>query len=175
MARTSRKDFTDEIVATRTARNPRFPLMVEAASNALKVALEESKGGYFLTDMKKLALANNHFRKVVYTGNRTQFTVMSLPPNGEIGKETHRHVEQIFFCVSGKGKTTINGVSRPLVEGDVLVVPQNTAHNIVNVGKTPLKFYTSYSPPNHLPNIVHATKADADADTKDEKFGASVR
>jgi hypothetical protein len=42
------------------------------------------------------------------------------------------------------------------------------------VGDGPLKFYTSYSPPNHLPDVVHATKADADADAADAKFGQKV-
>jgi mannose-6-phosphate isomerase-like protein (cupin superfamily) len=175
MARKLGRDFTDEIMAARTGRNPNFPKMVAEATERLRGVLEEKKQKFFLADLKEMSLKNENFRKVVYTGDRTQFTVMSIPPGGEVGKETHKHVEQIFFCVAGKGMTTLDGTDRPLVEGDVLVVPQNTEHNIENTGKVPLKFYTSYSPPNHLPNVVHPTKADADADVADEKFGAKVR
>jgi mannose-6-phosphate isomerase-like protein (cupin superfamily) len=128
----------------------------------------------FLANLRNAALKNTDFRRVVYTGDKVQFTLMHLPPDGEIGAETHENVEQVFFCASGGGKTIFDGEERSFGDGDVLVIPPGTKHNIVNVGMAPLKFFTSYTPPNHLPNIVHHTKADADADADDEAFGRKV-
>lgn len=137
--------------------------------------LAEGKEKPFIENLRDLALRNKNFRRVVYTGQQMQFTVMSIPVAGEVGEETHPRVEQVFFCVAGEGRASYDGVKQKFAEGDVLVVPPGTKHNIENTGKAPLKFYTSYSPPNHLPDTVHRTKADADADAEDEKFGQQVR
>ena len=137
--------------------------------------LVEATDKPFVANLRGRALKNTAFRRVVYTGAKIQFTVMSIPAGGEVGTETHAHGEQVFFSVSGTGEATYDGRSHKFGVGDVLVVPPGTKHNIENTAKDPLKFYTSYSPPNHLPNTVHRTKADADADVEDEKFGSKVR
>jgi mannose-6-phosphate isomerase-like protein (cupin superfamily) len=143
--------------------------------NALRVLLTEKVAkAPFLANLREAALKNTDFRRVIYTGSRIQFTLMAIPSGGEIGTETHENVEQVFFCVAGSGATICDGESRPCGPGDVLVVPPRTKHNIENTGTSPLKFYTSYSPPNHLPETVHPTKADADTDAADEKFGQKV-
>jgi mannose-6-phosphate isomerase-like protein (cupin superfamily) len=49
-------------------------------------------------------------------------------------------------------------------DGDAVVVPAGTFHNVINPSKTaPLKLYTLYSPPNHPDGTTHKTKAEADA------------
>lgn len=136
--------------------------------------LVEGKDKPFIANLREKALKNSDFRRVVYTGKLVQFTVMSIPPDGEVGAETHKNVEQVFFCVAGSGEANYGGTKSKFGEGDVLVVPPGTNHNIENTGDEPLKFFTSYSPPNHLPDVVHRTKADADADVEDEKFGQKV-
>jgi mannose-6-phosphate isomerase-like protein (cupin superfamily) len=42
-------------------------------------------------------------------------------------------------------------------------VKAGTRHNFVNIGSSPLRLLTIYSPPEHPPGTVHATKAEADA------------
>jgi mannose-6-phosphate isomerase-like protein (cupin superfamily) len=69
----------------------------------------------------------------------------------------------------------LNGEESAVVAGDVVVVTPGTEHNIINDGDEPLKVYTIYAPPNHIDGRIHATKADADADTEDEAFGHAVR
>jgi oxalate decarboxylase/phosphoglucose isomerase-like protein (cupin superfamily) len=56
--------------------------------------------------------------------------------------------------------------------GFAVLVPAGTNHNIVNTGTAPLKLYTLYSPPIHRDGVVHATRADAEAD--DETFDGST-
>lgn len=117
---------------------------------------------------------NENFRKVVYTGEKSQLVVMSIPPGGEIGEEVHPHVEQTIFILSGNGKAVLEGEESELKAGDALVVTPGARHNVLNSGEDHLKIYTIYAPANHIDGRVHATKADADADTEDEEFGHTV-
>lgn len=119
----------------------------------------------------KITSENDDFRRVLFTGSLSQLVVMSIPPGGEIGEETHNHVEQTLFCLSGSGESQLEGESMPFGPGDVVVVTPGVRHNFLNVGTEPLKIYTVYTPPNHIDGRVHATKADADADEADEAFG----
>ena len=53
---------------------------------------------------------------------------------------------------------------RTVHQGDAVLVPAGTYHNVVNTSKTEmLKLYTIYSPPNHPDGTVHKTKAEAEA------------
>ena len=114
---------------------------------------------------------NQNFRTVLHTGSKSQLVVMHIPAGGEIGMETHEHVEQTLFISSGNGTAFLDGIEHPIKSGDALVVTPGTEHNIVNSTAGPMKIYTVYAPPNHLDGRVHATKADADADDQDEEFG----
>ena len=117
---------------------------------------------------------NENFRKVLFTGAKSQLVAMSIPPGGEIGEETHDHVEQTLYFMSGAGEAALDGVISPVKAGDVLIVTPGTRHNVRNIGAGPLKVATVYAPPNHIDGRIHATKADADADAADEDFGHHV-
>lgn len=121
-----------------------------------------------------LARANEAYRRVLFTGAKTQLVAMSIPPGGDVGQESHQFVEQFLFCAGGDGQVLIDGTSSPFRPGDVVVVPPGTRHNFLNTGASPLKIYTIYAPPNHLPGRVQATKADAEADVEDNEFGRRV-
>lgn len=118
-----------------------------------------------------LARANEEFRRVLFTGDRSQLVVMSLPAGGEIGEETHKHVEQTLICLSGSGAVILDGVKAAFAPGDAVVVSPGVTHNFINNGTESLKIYTVYAPANHIDGRVHRTKADADADALDEAFG----
>lgn len=117
----------------------------------------------FVGDIEKLTLKNNYFRKVIFTGKHAQLVLMSLKPKEEIGNEVHHHVDQFFRLEGGEAKFVFNGKEKHIVKnGDAVVVPAGTYHNIINNSKTKkLKLYTIYSPPNHPPRTIHKTKADA--------------
>jgi mannose-6-phosphate isomerase-like protein (cupin superfamily) len=129
----------------------------------------------YQTNIVEKTEANADFRRVLFTGARSQLVVMHIPPGGEIGMETHDHVEQALFFLSGAGRAILNGVESRIQAGDAVVVTPGTRHNIVNDGREPLKIYTIYAPPNHIDGRIHATKAIADADVADEDFGHAVR
>jgi mannose-6-phosphate isomerase-like protein (cupin superfamily) len=130
----------------------------------------------FITNIEQETLANDNFRKVLYTAPSSQLVLMSLLPGEEIGLETHT-LDQFFRFEKGTGKVVLNGEERAVTDGTAVVVPAGTAHNVINTSPSEtLKLYTIYSPPEHKDGVIHATKADALADTTDEYNGVtSVR
>ena len=129
----------------------------------------------FQTDVAKATAENQGYRKVLFTGARSQLVVMSIPPGGEVGAETHKYVEQILYFQSGTGVAVLDGKTTPVGPGDVVVVTPGTLHNFINTGNVPLKITTSYAPPNHIDGTFEATKAEADANTADETYGETPR
>ena len=103
------------------------------------------------------------FRRVLFTGAHTQMVIMTIPPDGEIGLETHDENDQVLSFVSGVGEALVAGEKREVKQGDVVVVPAGTEHNFTNTGPNPLVLYTVYGPPDHAPGTVHRTKEEADA------------
>lgn len=129
----------------------------------------------YQTDITVETEKNKDFRRVLFTGLKSQLVVMNIPKGGEVGEENHAKVEQIFFIEKGSGKSVLNGIESKIEKGDVVVVPPGNTHNIINTGLQPLKIYTVYSPPNHIDGTIHKTKLDAEKDTADEAFGKEVK
>ncbi|WP_407924641.1 cupin domain-containing protein [Catellatospora vulcania] len=103
------------------------------------------------------------FRRVLWTGEHTQLVIMTIPPGGEIGDEVHPHNDQILTFVSGTGEADVAGQTRPVAQGELVVVPAGTRHNFRNTGPNPLVLYTVYGPADHADGAVHATKEQAEA------------
>jgi mannose-6-phosphate isomerase-like protein (cupin superfamily) len=110
-----------------------------------------------------VAEQSDDFRRVLWTGERTQLVIMTIPPGGEIGEEVHDGIDQILTFVSGTGEARVSGETKPVTAGDLVVVPAGTKHNFVNAGPNPLVLYTVYGPPDHADGVVHHTKDEADA------------
>ncbi len=123
------------------------------------------------TNIIKETQENKNFRRVLFTGPNSQLVVMSIPPGGEVGEETHKYTEQTLFFLSGTGEGMLDDNTFPIGPGDAVTVTPGTKHNFRNTGKEDLKIYTVYAPPNHIDGRVHKTKADADADAADEAVG----
>ena len=102
------------------------------------------------------------FRRVLWTGEKTQLVIMTIPPDGEIGEEVHEDIDQILTFVSGTGEARVGGSTKKVAQGDLVVVPAGTKHNFVNTGPNPLVLYTVYGPPEHADKAVHKTKEEAD-------------
>lgn len=118
----------------------------------------------FTADIVARAVANPYFREVLSTGPHAQVVVMSIPPAGEIGEETHPDVDQILVVAAGTGVALLDGRSRPIATGSLVHVPAGTRHNVRSDPSGELKLYTIYAPPQHAPGTIHRTKAEADAE-----------
>src|SRR3989344_5400424 len=114
----------------------------------------------FHTNIEAETLANDNFRKVLFTAPHSQLVLMSLLPGEEIGMEVHHDVDQFFRFEAGDGKSVLNGEESVLGNGEALIVPAGTNHNIINPSTTDsLKLYPVYSPANHPDGTIHKTKA----------------
>lgn len=123
----------------------------------------------FAANISQQAVDNTNFRQVVYTGEHSQVVLMSLPPGGEIGLETHPDNDQLFHFVQGSGKVTVDGNEYAVSAGSAAVVPAGAEHNVTNASNSEaLKLYTIYAPAHHRDGVIHATKEEADNDN--EKF-----
>jgi mannose-6-phosphate isomerase-like protein (cupin superfamily) len=119
----------------------------------------------YVGPIESQTLKNVWFRQVLFTGKNLQLVVMCLQPGEEIGREMHPNVGQFFRIERGEANFVLGENEQRLVRnGDAVVVPVGTYHNVVNTSRTaPLRLYTIYSPPNHPDGTVHKTKADAQA------------
>lgn len=127
--------------------------------------------GYF-GHIENLTLENNNFRQVLYTAPHSQLVLMSLKPKEEIGMEVHT-VDQFFRFEKGQGKSIIDGNEYVVGDGDCIIVPAGSNHNVINTSETDeLKLYTIYSPANHIDGVVAATKEVAEA--HEEHFDGKI-
>ena len=118
----------------------------------------------YVGSIEKQTLGNNNFRQVLFTGKYAQLVVMCLQPGEEIGNEVHAKVDQFFRIEQGEATFVFGGDEKHVVkDGDAVIVPAGTYHNVLNTSKTSkLKLYTVYSPPNHPDKTVHKPKAEAE-------------
>ncbi|MFZ4602081.1 MAG: cupin domain-containing protein [Caulobacterales bacterium] len=122
----------------------------------------------FVQDIESLTEHNHDFRHVLYTGKHLQLVLMSLDPGEQIGEETHADRDQFFRVEKGRGEVVIDGATHTIKSDDAILVPAGSRHNVINTGEKALKLYTLYGPPNHLDQLVQATKAEARVSS--EKF-----
>ncbi|MCX6718969.1 MAG: cupin domain-containing protein [Candidatus Taylorbacteria bacterium] len=119
----------------------------------------------FHSNIEKDTLANENFRKVLYTAKHCQLVLMCLQPKEEIGMEVHPDNDQFFRFESGEGKCIIDGHEYFIGDGSAIIVPCGAQHNVINTSSTEtLKLYTIYSPAHHKDGIVRKTKTEAEAD-----------
>jgi mannose-6-phosphate isomerase-like protein (cupin superfamily) len=113
----------------------------------------------FNIGIEKATIENDNFRKVLYTSKHSQLVLMSLLPKEEIGLETHPDNDQFFRFEAGVGEVHIDAEVYTIKDGDAIVVPAGSKHNIINTSSTlPLKMYTIYSPPHHKDGIAEQQK-----------------
>ncbi len=120
-----------------------------------------------MSEMTHFAIAtvaeqSGDFRRVLWTGAHSQLAIMTIPPGGEVGQETHHGTDQILTFVAGTGEAIVAGEVKGVEPGDLVVVPAGMPHNVVNTGVNPLVLYTVYSPPEHADRVVHPTREAAD-------------
>lgn len=117
----------------------------------------------YKTNIERQTLDNNNFRKVLYTGQNSQLVLMTLKVGEEIGSEVHPDRDQFFRFEQGVGEVHIDDAIHKVKDGDAVVVPAGSNHNVINTSQTePLKLYTIYSPPEHKDGVVRVTKEEAE-------------
>ncbi len=67
----------------------------------------------------------------------------------------HPQAEESYTILSGTARVTVGEESAELHEGDCVVIPPQKVHQIVNVGKTELRFLAVCVPPWQAENSVY--------------------
>lgn len=118
----------------------------------------------FVIDLKNMTLNNENYRIALWSGNHLQLTLMSIPVDQDIGLEMHPHVDQFLYVEDGVGKVLMGKQKDHLnqqyivFENSAIFIPAMTWHNIINIGKTPLKLFSIYAPMNHPWGTIQETK-----------------
>lgn len=122
----------------------------------------------YKSNIEQETINNTNFRRVLYTAKNLQLVLMALQPGEDIGFEVHEN-DQFFRFESGAGKVMIDENSYPVEDGDAVIVPAGSRHNVINTSEEEiLQMYTLYAPPHHKDGIVRATKKEAEEN--DEEF-----
>lgn len=117
----------------------------------------------FHTNIEKETISNKNFRKVLFTASNIQLVAMSLKPNEDIGEETHPNTDQFIRVDQGNGTALIGNKTYKLKDGDCIIVPKGSKHN-VTASKEGMKLYTVYSPPHHPDGKIDEVKPETDED-----------
>lgn len=118
----------------------------------------------YVTNVMQKATENQNFREVLWTGAYAQMTLMSIPVCSDIGTEIHRDTDQMLRIEQGNALVKMGeyecllDFSKELCKGDVIFVPAGTWHNVINIGRCPLKLSSVYAPPHHPAGGSWATK-----------------
>ena len=112
----------------------------------------------YVINLEEKTLANNYFREVLFTTDKSQLVVMTLKPGEEIGMEVHPEHDQFIRIETGKGKAFLNEEEHEISDGSAVVIPAGVQHNIINTSEAAMKLYTIYTPPEHKQGTIHQTK-----------------
>jgi mannose-6-phosphate isomerase-like protein (cupin superfamily) len=115
-------------------------------------------GAGYVTNIERDTLANQDYRRVLYTGPNTQLVLMTLRPGEEIGEEVHAGHDQFIRVEKGSGVAMLDGERHELGDGSAVVIPSGVRHNIINTSSESLRLYTLYSPPEHPDGTVQHEK-----------------
>ena len=118
----------------------------------------------YVDNIERVTVANDDFRRVLYTGKNLQLVLMTLQPGEEIGEEVHEDRDQFFRIEEGRGTVYIDGKGNEVEDDFAVIVPAGARHNVVAGKDAPLRLYTIYGPPEHKDKVVHKNKEQAERD-----------
>ena len=124
----------------------------------------------YCDNIEEVTVANEDFRRVLYTGKNLQLVLMTLKPGEEFGEEVHEDRDQFFRVEEGEGTVYIDGAPNAVRDDFAVIVPAGARHNVVNSGTEPLRLYTIYGPPEHKDKVVHKTKEQAERDHDNDEW-----
>lgn len=124
----------------------------------------------YIVNIEDYTKENENYRTTIWTGEKLQVTLMSIQPGDDIGLEVHKGIDQflrieegIGLCQMGDAEDNLS-FEQEVTDDDVILIPANTWHNVTNTGDQPLKIYSIYAGPDHVPGTIHKTHEDAEND-----------
>lgn len=121
----------------------------------------------YTVNIERATLANDNYRKVIATTAQMQLVLMTLLPGERIPMETHPRTTQFIRVEGGRALVHAGSKRHVLTDGDSIVIPPNTPHEVVQRGSKPLQLYTLYAPPEHAPERVDVTQPSGEDDDEE--------
>jgi len=91
-----------------------------------------------------------------------------LDPGAAVGEHVHTRTEEIYFIVAGRGLMRLNGITREVGPGDLIMTPLNGRHSIENIGDDMLEFIVVEAlPPEIVDRLPDYSPSASDAATHD--------
>jgi len=91
-------------------------------------------------------------------GDGVSFTMVVeiFEPGGRTPPNTHLIAEEAFFVLRGTGKAIVEGASRDIGPGDVLVLRPGTEHVVENTGREKLYCLTIMTPNEGFAELIRS-------------------
>ncbi|WP_342472331.1 cupin domain-containing protein [Metasolibacillus sp. FSL H7-0170] len=118
----------------------------------------------YVVNLRNATIQNQAFRRAIWTGKHLQTTLMNIRVGEDIGMERHSATDQLLYIEEGQGFVRIGDrrdyfeVERAVNAGDAIFVPAGKWHNVINIGRQPLKLFSIYAPPDHPFGTVEKRK-----------------
>ncbi len=122
-----------------------------------------------VVNIEEITKQNDTFRTALWTGKYLQLTLMSIDVGDEIGLEVHPYLDQFIRIEEGQGLVKMGNTKDrldfqvPVFDDFAFIIPAGKWHNLINTGRSPLKLYSIYAPPEHPRGTVHETREIAEA------------
>lgn len=122
----------------------------------------------FVINIERATVQNDYYRIALWTGEYLQLTLMSINVGDDIGLEIHPDHDQFIRIEKGRGIVMMGDRKDQLdfragvYDDYAIFIPAGKWHNLINTGRTPLRLYSIYAPPEHPRGTVHETKEDAE-------------
>ncbi|WP_221912720.1 cupin domain-containing protein [Streptococcus halichoeri] len=121
----------------------------------------------YIVNIEDYTKENENYRTTIWTGEKLQVTLMTIQPGDDIGLEVHNGIDQFLRVEEGEGLCQMGDAKdnltfeQKVTDDDVILVPADTWHNVTNTSDKPLKIYSIYAGPDHVPGTIHKTHEDA--------------
>jgi mannose-6-phosphate isomerase-like protein (cupin superfamily) len=104
----------------------------------------------FFGNLETLTKENTDYRKILYTDDQMQLVLMCLNVGETVPFEVHKSTTQFVRVESGECVITFDGTEYVLKDGQFIIIPPGTNHEIRTIGTEPVKLYTIYAPKEHV-------------------------
>lgn len=129
---------------------------------------KQRKAEPYVENVLQRAVRNTNYRTEIWTGCYVQMTLMCIPVCSDIGLEIHEDTDQIIRIEQGMGLVKMGDCKdhldfqKEVCKGDTIFVPAGIWHNVINIGRIPLKVSSVYAPPHHPVGTIHRTRKEAE-------------